>query len=229
MNWDWSAVSGYQSLAGTIWGAYTLTGTYDGSEFTMTRPPVHDEHIEVPAAQATPDQFATPCPEPAGGWRVVDASRATEDSMEQTFQAARRLEGYAGSWMDQSINPASRSRADDEDDEDAWKMNDPTQLIINIMVTGDTTVAEAELREIWGGALCVSRARHSKTELLHVLDEVLETPGLLSAGARRDHVELQVIYDDGSLQRELDDRFGAELVVVTPELRPTGAAETGAE
>ena len=216
VNWDWSAVSGCQSLGGTTWGDYTLTGIYDGDTFTMTRPPVPGRQADEDPAAASPDELATPCPEPAGGWRVVDPSRATYESMERTFETAHGLEGYAGSWMDQSINPASRSHAEGDD----LLMNDPTRLIINVMVTGDTAAAEAELRDMWGGALCVSPARYSKAELLHVLHEVQSTPDLLTAGTGRDRVDLEVVYDDGSLQRELDDRFGAGLVVVASALTP---------
>jgi hypothetical protein len=136
--------------------------------------------------------------------------------MDRTFAAARRLEGYASSWVDQSINPASRGSAED----DVLLMNDPAQLIINVAVAGDITVAEAKLRETWGGALCVSPARRTEAELLHVLDEVTRIPGMLTAGTGRDRVELQVIYDDGSVQRELDDRFGDGLIVVASALRP---------
>jgi hypothetical protein len=103
VNWDWAEVSGYQSLHGTTWGDYKLTGVYDGDTFTMTRPPVSGRLPEDDATgPAAPDGLATPCPEPPGGWRVVDRSRATYESMERTFEAARSLEGYAGSWMDQS-------------------------------------------------------------------------------------------------------------------------------
>jgi hypothetical protein len=218
-NWDWSAVTGYQSLGGTTWGDYTLTGTYDGDTFTMTRPPVPGRPGDGGREESTSsDEFATPCPEPPGGWRVVDPSRTTYEAMETTFAAARRLEGYAGSWMDQSINPASRSHAKNAE----RLMNDPTRLIINVTVTGDTTAAEAKLRETWGGALCVSPAQHTEAELLHVLDEVTRIPGMLTAWTGRDRVEVEVIYDDGSLQRELDDRLGAGIVAVTSALRPTG-------
>jgi hypothetical protein len=220
VNWNWSAVSGHESVAGTTWGDYTLTGTYDGDTFTMTRPPVPGSRDPGgPVAPASSDEFATPCPEPPGGWRVLDPSRATDEAMERTFAAALRLEGYAGSWVDQSINPASRGSTED----DVLLMNDPTRLIINVAVAGDTTVAEAELRETWGGALCVSPARRTRAELVQVLDELTRIPGLLGAGTGRDRVELQVIYDDGSLQRELDDRFGDGFVVVASTLKPIDA------
>jgi hypothetical protein len=218
-NWDWSGVSGYQSLAGTTWGDYTLTGTYDGDTFTMTRPPVPGMPGDGGGEEsASSDEFATPCPEPPGGWRVVDPSRTTHEAMETTFAAVRSLDGYAGAWMDQSINPASRSPVKNAE----RLMNDPTRLIINVTVTRDTTAAEAKLRQTWGGALCVSPAQYTEAELLHVLDEVTRMPGMLTAWTGRDRVHVEVIYDDGSLQRELDDRFGAGMVAVTSALRPTG-------
>jgi hypothetical protein len=220
VNWDWSAVSDHESLAGTTWGDYTLTGTYDGHTFTMTRPPVPNRNGHGgPPARAPYGAFATPCPQPPGGWRVVDPSRATDEAMQETFAAARSLEGYAGSWVDQSINPASTSTAEDHD----LLMNDPTRLIINVSVTGDTSTAEAKLREVWGGALCVSRVRHTEARLLYVLDQVRATSGLLTAGTGRDRVELEVVYDDGSLQRELDDRFGPGTVAVSSALKPVDA------
>jgi hypothetical protein len=216
-NWDWAAVTGHTRLNGTTWGSYTLVGTYDGRAFTMTRPPSSRAEPEA-LAPIDPDHdpLRTPCPVPLGGWRVLDPVRTTDESMERTLDAARGLAGYAGAWVDQSVNPAARR----SDEDSALLMNDPEKLIINVAVTGDTAAAEAELREIWGGALCVSSARHTEGELRRVLDEVTGTPGALGAGCGHDRVDLEVIQDDGSLQRELDDRFGPGLVVVTSALRP---------
>jgi hypothetical protein len=219
-NWDWSAVTGHTTLHGTTWGDYEVVGTYDGHQFTLTREP-------TPRAEGTgtdrrhPEDYAppcTPCPEPAGGWRVLDPALTTDRHMEKTFRKARRLDGYAGAWLDQSINPASHS-----DDEDAaLLMNDPKKLIINIAVTSDPATAERKLRKTWGGALCVSLARHTAAELDAVLDAVCNgvSGNRLSAHAGHDHVHLEVIYDDGSLQADLDRRYGAGLVLVTSALRP---------
>jgi hypothetical protein len=136
--------------------------------------------------------------------------------MHSTFEAARRLDGYADAWLDQSINPASGSN--DEDDADL--MNDPEKSIINVAVTTDTTSAEAKLRRLWGGALCVSLAQHTESDLQAVMEQLLGTPDLLSASAGRDHVNLEVIYDDGFLQEALDQQYGADLVMVSSALRP---------
>jgi hypothetical protein len=52
-----------------------------------------------------------------------------------------------------------------------------------------------------------------------VLDDVFETGNLLSVSIARDHVGVDVIFDDGALQEDLDRRHGVGLVVVTSALR----------
>ena len=163
---------------------------------------------------------STPCPEPKGGWHVHDPSRTTERLMHKTLRRARRLDGYAGAWLDQSINPASHST----DDEDAAElMDDPTRLIINVAVTRDLETVERRLREVWGGAMCVSLARYTKDELAAVqdavLDDVIRTGNLLSVSIAHDHIGVEVIFDNGALQEDLDRRHGAGLVIVTSALR----------
>jgi len=77
---------------------------------------------------------------------------------------------------------------------------------------------------VWGGALCVSLARHTADELATVrdavLDDLVKTGNLLSMSAAHDHVDVEVIYDDGALQEDLDRRHGTGLVIVTSALRP---------
>jgi hypothetical protein len=203
-NWDWSEVRGSESMSGTTWGEYTLVGTYDGRSFTMTQPPVPGDH-RPRARRRERNPFATPGAPPPGGWRVVDASRATEDALQRTSDEARTLAGFARLWVDE---PAARTT------------NDPGRLVLNVAVTGDTQVAEARLRELWGGALCVSTARYTEAELKRVEEELIRTPGALSLGTGRDRVELEVIHDDGTLQRQLDSAYGSGLVVVTSALQP---------
>jgi hypothetical protein len=38
--WDWSAVEQSESASGVTWGTYAVFGTWDGTLFTSTRPPV---------------------------------------------------------------------------------------------------------------------------------------------------------------------------------------------
>lgn len=217
VGWDWDAVDGAESASGTTWGSYTVIGTYDGERFTLTepaRPP------EEPPAPSDEDMFATPCEPPTGGWGVVDESTATDAAMQEALGLAAAEPDYAGAWVDQSINPASGS-SDSEELELA--MNDPTKLVLNVMFTDDLDRHEADLREIWGGALCVSAAERTEAELLSIQDEVITVDGVLggSSDPRTGTVQVQVIVDDG-LQERMDEEYGPGVVTVHAALQPVG-------
>ncbi|PJJ71379.1 hypothetical protein CLV46_0924 [Diaminobutyricimonas aerilata] len=38
--WDWSSVEGVESASGVTWGSYAVQGTWDGTAFTPTQPPI---------------------------------------------------------------------------------------------------------------------------------------------------------------------------------------------
>ena len=38
--WDWAAAEQWESASDVTWGAYAVTGTWDGAVFTSTRPPL---------------------------------------------------------------------------------------------------------------------------------------------------------------------------------------------
>ncbi|MDE0547025.1 hypothetical protein [Microbacterium sp. C7(2022)] len=39
-NWTWEGIDGYESAGDVTWGAYAVQGTYDGSQFTVSTPPI---------------------------------------------------------------------------------------------------------------------------------------------------------------------------------------------
>jgi hypothetical protein len=209
VGWDWSRWKGLYDQSGeTRWGLFAVTGTFDGASFRVTG--------VVPAASydpapSEPTDFSTPCPEPAGGWRVLDPGKTTPATFESVFRTAAQLDGYAGAWMDQSPNPA-------DDDGDPELLNDPALSIVNVTVTGDTRAAEQRLREVWGGMLCVTRAQHTEAELLGIQNELNDLPGMLSSSAQFDRVDVSVGYDDGSLQDWADATYGAGLVHIDSAL-----------
>ncbi|MDP2774436.1 MAG: hypothetical protein Q8O61_12860, partial [Nocardioides sp.] len=98
LGWDWADVEAgtYEERSGVTWGDFLVEGTYDGRDFTPTSVTPADE-VELPEPDDT-DRFATPCPEPEGGWPV--AASATQHDVDQTFRRAAQLDGYAGSWLD---------------------------------------------------------------------------------------------------------------------------------
>lgn len=206
-DWDWARQRGQFEHQGDIrWGGFVVTGTYDGKTMLVTKV-VSSELYEVPADPgAEEDPFATPCPEPDAGWGIVDGAKADETAMQAAFTRAAELDGYGGAWMDQHRDPQ--------------QSGDPAKTIVNVTVTGDTEAAETELRKVWGGALCVSKAKHTEAELTRIQEELMDLPGAFSAASQRDQVTVDVLWDDGTLQAWADDAYGDGLVKVTSALKP---------
>jgi hypothetical protein len=132
-------------------------------------------------------------------------------------RAARARDDFGEIWVDVSINPA----VDDPDGLDKEiALSDPTLQVLNIAVTGDVEAADADLRRLWGGPLCVSRSANTERELLRIRDELPDVPGVLSSTVGEDRVGLTVVYDDGALQAQLDGEYGPDKVRVWSRLRP---------
>ncbi len=93
VGWDWTEADGEQSLHGTTWGDYTVTGRYDVPTLTVTGQQAA-RHIAPPA-----DPLTTPCPEPAGGWQVVDARRGSDAAREAAFALAHSAPDHVESWL----------------------------------------------------------------------------------------------------------------------------------
>lgn len=62
--WDWDAVDGEESASGVTWGAYALTGTWDGSVFTT--------NSVVPLALYDPMPVVDPLTDPANAGDTSD-------------------------------------------------------------------------------------------------------------------------------------------------------------
>ena len=208
-DWEWAAHPEHEDQSGTKWGSFALTGTFDGTTFAVTE--------AIPAAlydaisEAPDPQFGTPCPPPADGWGAdLDAATTTQESMDATLTAASALPGYAGAWLDQSSV------------EGAEGQNDPTKVVLNVAVTEDVEGADAALRETWGGALCVSEATYTESELNDVAMELQKLPGVTTSSAADDVVQIGVLFDDGSLQAWADETYGEGRVEITSTLVPVG-------
>jgi hypothetical protein len=214
IGWDWAAVDDAESANGTTWGDYTVVGTWDGEALTLTEPP---RAPEPEGAEPDDTQFDTPCPTPAGGWGVVDEPTATQEAMDRAAAYARSQPDVGGVWLDQSINPAAQREPIDEE-----AMNDPRRLVLNLSFTGDLARHEAAVRQVWGGALCVSEAPASAAELAAIRSEVEAEIGAFlwsSVDETTGRVEIGVAVDDGAQER-LDERYGPGVVEVQARLQP---------
>lgn len=207
VGWDWSAVDA-ESANGTTWGTYSVEGTWDGETFTLTGPVGEPDF----SGQGGETDFSTPCDEPDGGWQVVDASTATQDGQDAAATYAQAQPDFAGLWVDQSINPAS----------DELGLNDPSKLILNVRFTGDLDRHEAELRDRFGGSLCVIEATRTEAELRTIQEDVFEEVDgfYASTDIIRGVVEIGVVVADPALQAELDERYGDGVIELQGALRP---------
>ena len=215
VDWDWDDVPTKESAGGTTWGDYTVVGTWDGEALTLTEPPSDPQRPDV---ERDRDRFASPCPEPDGGWQVVDLTTATDAAMQEAMAYAEAQPSVGGVWIDQSINPAAQGDQVDEE-----RMNDPSWLVLNVTFTDDLAAHEAAMRERWGGALCVSEASVSMAELEEIRQAVEAEIGARLLYSSIDVVagrlDVGVTVED-DLQDQFDARYGAGAVGIDAALRP---------
>lgn len=215
-NWSWKRAPGEETANGTTWGDYVVHGTYADGTFTLTRTPTVPDDT---ATEPPPDDealFATPCREPEEGWFPAGRPKIDDDdglAVDRAATFAESLPGYSDLWLDQ------------REDEQAQE-NDPNGIILNVRVTKGEAGARAAMRDVWPGALCVSRAKYSSQELQRIQEAAQKRAGKLTVGASSgyDRVDLDVFIDeDGALQKEFDEKYGKGVVRVTSALQPSSA------
>ncbi len=209
VGWDWSKAPGPQRAEGTTYGKYHLVGTYDGAAFTLTQPPTAYSKSSAPPL---PD-FTTPCPTPAGGWRIADPSRVRSlDNFNALQSAAQSSPDYAGMWND-SKTPTKSAIAGFG--------------IVNVAFTGRVDAHRLQLAALWGGPLCVVQRPHAYSRLETIRDELSGADGqklglqIISVGPNdaADTVDAQVIAATPATQSAVDGVFGAGVVRIDSVLR----------
>jgi hypothetical protein len=206
-NWSWDGLP-YQEDRDGRFGRYLLVGAWDGETLTLTAPPVPATR-ETPPADAPRDTYRSPCPAPPGGWKPVDPARATHTYQEAAVAEAEAHPTFGGVWLD-----------DNSDGRDG-----PPYVVLNVTFTEGLAAREADLRRIWGGALCVSRAARSRASLERVRDELSASmgsgnpSGLYGVGRddRRSAVNAYVFAETPAVEAMVRRYDGA--VVVRPWLR----------
>ena len=214
VGWSWQTIP-HEQHGGTRWGSFVVVGRYDGTSFTLTEPAtVPGAHDTQPLDQP---QLDTPCPTPSGGWHPPDPATATYPAFETAFRVAGQQAGFGALWIDQ------QGALDDGSTAGATAVaNDPTHFVLNVTTTGDVAAMERVLRTVWGGSLCVTRARRTSAELARTRAALTGTPGMLSVSSddRAGQVLLTVLRATSGLRRDLDHRFGAGAVRLTGALQP---------
>ncbi|GAB3022754.1 hypothetical protein GCM10011376_28410 [Nocardioides flavus (ex Wang et al. 2016)] len=190
VDFDWGDV-GSEQASGVRWGSYALTGTYDGTTFTVTD--------AIPAALY--DVMAEPEPEPLAAAcddaTTTDTSRATPEDMDATLAAASALPTYATAWLTgNTINVAVTG--DPEAAEAELRRTWGGMLCVTTVERTD-----ADLNEV-------------NTELQGALGDQLLTSGSFAP----DSLDAQVVFDDGSIQAWADETYGEGLVRISSALVP---------
>ena len=189
-DFDWGDV-GSEEASGVRWGSYALTGTFDGTTFTVTD--------AIPAAlydtMAAPEEepLAAACDSPT----TTDTAKTTPEDMDATLAAASALPTYASAWLTgNTINVAVT-----EDAEGAEAELRTTWGGMLCVTTVERT--DADLNEV-------------NQELQAALGDQLLTSGSTSP----DSLDAQVVFDDGSIQEWADATYGDGLVRISSALVP---------
>ena len=182
---------GAEQASGVTWGSYALTGTFDGTTFTVTDaiPAALYDVMAEPGAGGLEPACETPA--------TTDTTRATPQDMDATLAAASALPTYATAWMSGgTINVAVT-----EDAAGAEAELRKTWGGMLCVTTVERT--EADLNQV-------------NQELQAALGESLLTSGSYAP----DSLDAQVVFDDGSIQAWADQTWGEGLVKVTSALQP---------
>ena len=197
-NWAWDQVKGERSKNGTTWGNYRVAGIYDGGSFTLTERP----GSPGPSTLFPNEPLTTPCSPPADGWRPLDAGRANEQAMSAAVAAARQAPGFAGLWI---VNAGM------------------VDQVLNVAFTADLGRREAEIRQRWGGALCVVHHERTIRELRNIEAEFFAPAGspfglrLIGVGVDEpvNQVVIRGVLVDVGARRAIDARYGGAVRVVS--------------
>ncbi len=207
--WDWTQVEGEESVDDTTWGDYHLVGNYDGETFSVREvgPPQNNE-------PADSDPIGTPCPEPSTGWSAPDPDRASEEDVAAAQREVSRDEDFAGLWIDYYNQPPGGPTEED-----------PGDIILNVAFTEDLSRHERELRELWGGPLCVTGHEHTVRELQKIqktfpADEFNLDTLWSDIDVVRGFVEIGVVAIDAQTLQRIEDRYGEGVVRIDARLKP---------
>lgn len=211
VGWDWDAVEGEERASGSTWGSFHLVGTYDGTTFTVleTGPYEHAEPSEG-------DPVDTPCAEPDGGWTSPDPSKASDADLRNLMHAVEDEPDFAGFWIDYLAEPIGEDTVE------------PGGVIVNVAFTGDLERHTAEIRDRWGGPLCVVHHERTLAELRRIQRELGDAGGLeagldvmwSSIDVQDNVVELGVIVADEAARVAVDAKYGPGAVELHPALKP---------
>ncbi len=99
----------------------------------------------------------------------------------------------------------------------------PGHRVLNVSTAGDLAAMESAVRQVWGGALCVSPAQRSEADLARVREEVEASVAPLvldvQLDAKAGRVTATALLAREADQQRLDERYGPGVVRLSSVLR----------
>ena len=200
-DFSWDTVDGETSNEwGYTAGFYNLVGTFDGTAYHV----LEARQAELPTSGESPD-FTNACKAPPGGYPVVDPTKNNEEARLAAVEYANGQMDHAGLWVAEY------------------------NTMLNITFTGDIERHEREIREVWGGKLCVARRPHLAGEIGRVVRELHTDPAVAAAGIYVLHgggdpvhncARMEVLIADAAAQYWADQQYGKGMVCFRGVFKP---------
>lgn len=200
------------------------------------------EHSEQYEQSDSSGRTEVPCDEPPGGWEAAAQREGGSAAIDHVFAEvpadstvpSEEELAVGPARMAPRVNPSQGNRktlaAPGQVDvaivylrdlTDTLKQDDETSdlgpSLLKVTVAGDVRRAEEAIRTRYSGALCVVEVEHSVAERERIDQELVGpngVPGMRFGGWSERHYDLSVEYDDGSLQRYVDAKYGPGVVKV---------------
>jgi hypothetical protein len=226
VGFDWAELpeGSYESAetgAGTTtWGVFKVTGTWDGERLRLTErpePATYEDSEQI--VEVTPQ-----CEEPAEPWQITDPKKTTEADRTAAMDRARAAEDFAGIWIE------DRGRPTEDGYRNAEGIDASGQLLVARFTGDDLAARVTEIREVWGGPLCLATAEHTYDELTAVSSQLPQDfPQFTSwsVDERANTVTTGTWVVTPALQAELDERFRPGMVTAVGWLQPVDDSGSG--
>jgi hypothetical protein len=204
----WTDVSDHQHADDARWVVAHIVARYDGDFLWLTATPVADDTAVLHDAV----RFGTPCDPPEEGWTVSDETLTDEAALGNLLRYADRQRDLTRRWVDRAAFPGLG--------------------VQNLSFTGDLDRHRAELRQLWGGPLCVTQGNRTIDSLEHVARRMrgaaptAPTPVVsVAVDEERGAIRLVGLLDLAELDGWIHDHAAGAPVVVESVLRPSAADE----
>jgi hypothetical protein len=106
------------------------------------------------------DPVNAACAQADGGWTSPDISKAADADVRDLMRAMEDEPDFAGLWIDYVAEPVGEGTIE------------PGGIIANVAFTGDLERHTAQIRERWGGPLCVVQYERTYAELRRIQREL---------------------------------------------------------